>query len=243
MFSFTRKIKVLLNIVLLTVVLSSSFLQAQTNWIQFFYDDFENGFFEDWGIDQGWEIIDDGTGNHVLSSAGVNNFITFKKGHLWTDYILKLDLKFNTVGPLHLSYRNGDDGRYIIEIEPDRINLLKDIINDDLGIISLNTSFINFDQDILYKIEISGQEGDIRIIIDDELILNYLDDNQISHGGFEFTEHDDTKIYIDNIEVIGEPIPTAQLNYSWTRMGGPIGGIGYDIRIHPEDKNIMFVIY
>ena len=27
----------------------------------------------------------------------------------------------------------------------------------------------------------------------------------------------------------------------WLKTGGPSGGLGYDVRIHPEDKNIMFV--
>jgi photosystem II stability/assembly factor-like uncharacterized protein len=33
----------------------------------------------------------------------------------------------------------------------------------------------------------------------------------------------------------------SQKNLTWIRTGGPSGGLGYDIRIHPVDKNIMFV--
>ena len=28
---------------------------------------------------------------------------------------------------------------------------------------------------------------------------------------------------------------------SWVKTGGPSGGLGYDVRIHPRDRNIMFV--
>jgi photosystem II stability/assembly factor-like uncharacterized protein len=34
---------------------------------------------------------------------------------------------------------------------------------------------------------------------------------------------------------------TAEPVGQWTKVGGPIGGLGYNIRIHPTDKNIMFV--
>ncbi len=27
----------------------------------------------------------------------------------------------------------------------------------------------------------------------------------------------------------------------WMRLGGPLGGLGYDIRVHPDDSNIMYV--
>src|SRR2546423_1174291 len=27
----------------------------------------------------------------------------------------------------------------------------------------------------------------------------------------------------------------------WIKVGGPIGGLGYNVRIHPTNKNIMFV--
>lgn len=40
-------------------------------------------------------------------------------------------------------------------------------------------------------------------------------------------------------EKILRPEPPVQAK--WIRTGGPNGGTGYDIRIHPDDKNIMFV--
>src|SRR3989304_463341 len=30
-------------------------------------------------------------------------------------------------------------------------------------------------------------------------------------------------------------------NRTWFRMGGPIGGLGYDIRMRPDDPNVMYV--
>jgi len=36
-------------------------------------------------------------------------------------------------------------------------------------------------------------------------------------------------------------LPQSPEGYAWIRTGGPNGGIGYDIRIHPKDKNVMFV--
>lgn len=38
-------------------------------------------------------------------------------------------------------------------------------------------------------------------------------------------------------------IPLARLKKRliWKRLGGPLGGLGYDVRIHPQKKNIMYV--
>src|SRR3989338_6124806 len=36
-------------------------------------------------------------------------------------------------------------------------------------------------------------------------------------------------------------INQARAQTSWTKTGGPIGGLGYDIRINPDDQTIMFV--
>lgn len=35
--------------------------------------------------------------------------------------------------------------------------------------------------------------------------------------------------------------PDKQLGSTWTRCGGPLGGLGYDIRMHPDDPDTMFV--
>ena len=32
-----------------------------------------------------------------------------------------------------------------------------------------------------------------------------------------------------------------KITSEWIYLGGPIGGLGYDIRFHPDDKNILFV--
>lgn len=34
---------------------------------------------------------------------------------------------------------------------------------------------------------------------------------------------------------------TVHAQNTWERTGGPIGGLGYNVKIHPNDKNIMFV--
>src|SRR3990172_8621397 len=41
------------------------------------------------------------------------------------------------------------------------------------------------------------------------------------------------KVYVDNNDPISET--------KWVSTGGPLGGLGYDVRIHPANKNIMFV--
>jgi photosystem II stability/assembly factor-like uncharacterized protein len=46
---------------------------------------------------------------------------------------------------------------------------------------------------------------------------------------------------IDDILVLGEAPPSPPLGYTWVRTGGPSGGLGYDVRIHPDQKNTMYI--
>jgi len=41
------------------------------------------------------------------------------------------------------------------------------------------------------------------------------------------------------VTVLGQRTPTVQLR--WVRTGGPLGGLGYDVRMRPDDPEIMYV--
>jgi photosystem II stability/assembly factor-like uncharacterized protein len=41
--------------------------------------------------------------------------------------------------------------------------------------------------------------------------------------------------------VVTTPIHAFQFQLQWVKSGGPIGGLGYNVRVHPTNKNLMFV--
>ncbi len=80
----------------------------------------------------------------------------------------------------------------------------------------------------------------IKIYLDGTLLINYTDEDiPILSGVCSFeVGTPDSVAYLDDVLVNGTH--AVQCN-QWIKTGGPCGGLGYDVRIHPLDENIMFV--
>ena len=78
-------------LVLITVFLLPAPTIAQTDWVTYFFDDFEDGNADGWDLDPGWHVEDD-NGNLVLH--GSDTFQYAKIGdYNWRNYSLKLRVK------------------------------------------------------------------------------------------------------------------------------------------------------
>lgn len=214
---------------------------AQSEWEQLFYDDFEDGTADDWelkGLETNsyWEVYNDND-NYVLKGQGQNWANPVKK-FLWDDYSFRCEVKI-IYGGIHINYRVNDIARYFIAFNSGSITLFKhDWINPAINLISYSE---NFSIDRWYIINIVGIGGNIKVFVDDQLKIDYTDSEPVKGGSIAFEVNPSSVFYVDNIEVIGEPEPKPPTGYVWHRTGGPNGGLGYDIRIHPNDKKIMFV--
>ena len=68
--------------------------------------------------------------------------------------------------------------------------------------------------------------------------------NRYNGGSFAFETLDDAAAYVDDIVVYGPappPTPTPDTRFSWVRTGGPLGGLGYDVRMRPDNPDLMYV--
>ena len=215
------------------------------DWISVFETDFEDGAGESWRLEPGWSIEIDSGGNHVLSGSD----------HTWAEpiikanknYVLKMDIK-PIEGNFHLNLRTAERRlsesemvftRYMVGIEENSIDLGKQI----------GAEFYNLASSRTYLKPVSWHN--LRIDLNDKLIQIYVDnDLKLEHeestdpllfGGFSFETFEDSLIYFDDVIVYGPPPPEELAGYNWIKTGGPSGGLGYDVRIHPLNPRIMFV--
>jgi photosystem II stability/assembly factor-like uncharacterized protein len=200
-----------------------------------FQDNFEDGISENWELESGWEIKSE-KDNHILSGSGHRWACPHVSG--WTDYTIEADIKIIR-GGLHFNIRHNTgevSSRYFLGIRQSGLYLSKQIGEDFFDLIELSKP-LNSKKWNKFKISVEG--NNIKVYINNTLKINYNDDDiPIRTGGFAFETLDKSRVDIDNITVTG--VKMVQ-KVKWVKTGGPIGGLGYDIRIHPQDKRIMFV--
>jgi len=88
-----------------------------------------------------------------------------------------------------------------------------------------------------YDIEISGVGNELRLLVDGEIEWQYTDNNLLNGGSFAFETLDDSIAHIDEIRVTGQLLNTS---IAWVRTGGPLGGLGYDVRMRPDNPQIVY---
>jgi photosystem II stability/assembly factor-like uncharacterized protein len=214
-----------------------------------YQEDFEDGQAQGWSLETGWQVILDGV-NHVLQG----------QGHAWArsnqmydgDYQLSFRIKL-VEGTVHLIYRLNDIGRYFIGFYNDGTYLNKQIWPEeyysDLAVYSGKHTL-----NIWHQIEIVGRGDTLIFYVDNQQELEYTDPQPLLAGSFAFETLDGSQAYVDDIKVILESpasiivspqgqnnqLPSStELNWVWT--GGPLGGLGYDIRMRPDDPDRMYV--
>jgi len=226
------------------LILFPASLRAQDDWVVLFTDNFENGTAENWRMDaplmgNGWSVELDG-GNYVLNGSGFTWAQLMNDiGADWTDYSFKARIKLLD-GDIGLNYRLTVNGWYTVNLSSITLSFTKEQplgVISSLTNISMTTSF-----GIWHNVEVIGVGGNIKVYIDDVLRLDYTDTNNLVSGGIGlFPSQTNSHVHIDDVRVVGKHPPSAPVGYTWGHPGGPIGGLGYDVRIHPADKNIMFV--
>ncbi|PKP57676.1 hypothetical protein CVT91_10070 [Candidatus Atribacteria bacterium HGW-Atribacteria-1] len=200
-----------------------------------FQDNFEDGVAKNWELEPGWDIKSE-KDNYILSGSGHR----WARPHVsgWTDYTIEVDIKIIR-GSLHFNIRHNTEGmfsRYFLGIHQSGLYLNKQIGEDFFDLIESSQPLKLRKWN---KIKISVEGNNIKVYLNNTLKIDYNDDDiPIRLGGFAFETLDKSLVYFDNITVTGVKLVQKA---KWVKTGGPIGGLGYDIRIHPQDKKIMFV--
>ncbi|MBA7613990.1 Ycf48-like protein [subsurface metagenome] len=202
-----------------------------------FQEDFEYGRADGWALEEGWGIEMEGD-NHVMGGRGHHRADPRVGG--WTDYAVEANFKL-VEGEFNFNFRYSQapvawGDRYFLNIQPGGLELHKQIDED---FFHLTDASVNIESNRWYQLKIALDGTNAKVYLDDELKIDYTDDElPIRSGGISLETLDDSHALFDDITVSG--VKMAQRS-NWVKTGGPRGGLGYDVRIHPIDHNIMFV--
>ncbi len=203
-------------------------------------ENFEDGQAPDWTLEPGWQVIQE-EGNFVLSG----------QGHTWAratifydDYRLSFRLKL-LKGGLHLNFRMSNTGRYFIGFDAQGSQLNKQYWPDTF-LNNLAARSRTHTQNEWHQAEIAGNGNTLTLSVDGNAEWTYTDPDPILIGSFAFETLDNSQVYVDDIKVelaatsayiVDESIAAL----TWATTGGPLGGLGYDIRMMPGNPDSMLV--
>jgi photosystem II stability/assembly factor-like uncharacterized protein len=217
----------------------SSSARAAPEHATLFTDSFDAGT-SPWNLDTHWAVYND-SGDNVLDGQG-HAWAWLKIGQNWTDYTFTTNVKIIS-GTVQLMFRFTEDhGRYILGITPGGMYLRREApwgkISSDLKVDSTGFTFGNW-----YTISVETVLNHIRVSVNGVQRIYYTDPSLLNlwpqwQGtiGLEVNPDASAQAYFDDIDVYGVISP----DKTWVRTGGPMGGLGYDIRFGSSTQE-MFV--
>jgi photosystem II stability/assembly factor-like uncharacterized protein len=172
-------------------------------------------------------------------------------------------IRLTAGGGIQVRYRASEAGAYTLQMDSGQLRIVRE--QDGLSA-EMATARIEFPPTTWLTLELDLRSGQQQISIPEIGVdLATVDPFPLPAGGLIFYAAEETRVQFDNlnvqaIEVPLEPsqetaatapaqqnAPSAALELpeydqlTWTRLGGPPGGLGYDIRMNPDDPDIMYV--
>ena len=210
-----------------------------------FQEDFQAGAARGWDLEPGWQLAQD-NGEWFLEGSG----------HVWAranqpfpgDFRLTFRVRLLR-GTIHLVYRLNDIGRYFIGFEAGGSALNRQEWPDTFHN-GLTGASVAHPLNTWHEVEISGEGGHLRFVVDGRQEWEYTDPEPLLAGSFAFETLDGASAQVDDIVVYGPSaatqvpsgaVPGSTGILSWVPSVGPLGGLGYDVRMHPKDPDRMYV--
>lgn len=199
-------------------------------------ENFDSGQPEGWSLVTGWEFVPS-EGGYALRGDGSGHAHIGYRTTVWFDSRfrcrIRLDGDFS-----HVSYRDGGEGRYFIALNADSTTLHKQIYPDTF-LDNLRTG-PGISYGVWHDLEIDGQSTTLTVAIDGVSVFTYTDSDPIANGGLSF-ESFNGQFWVDDMQVYIPASMAPPADLVWVRTGGPLGGLGYDIRVHPSNTNMLLV--
>lgn len=248
-----QKAQVVLRCIIVAVSLTLAVGSTRNNQRAYaqepaYQEDFEDGQAEGWELESGWSVLRDGD-NQVLAGSGHN----WARSNQPCDGGCAASFRVKVIrGTIHLVYRMNDAGRYFIGLDEDGSRLNKQYWPNDFRE-NLATSGNRHERGVWHRIEISATADQLIFAVDGRQEWTYKDPQPLETGTLAFETLDGAEAYVDDV-LLTEPAqaitsPTeASASVSpqasdlvWVRTGGPLGGLGYDVRVRPDDAKKMYV--
>jgi len=198
-------------------------------------DDFEDGEATGWEVPGSWGVISSGSGK-VLRGGGSSQAVASNRQFAGGDYTLVVRVRLEQ-GGTHLICRAGGGCRYFIGFAEGSLTLNR---SDPNGVhTNLATKTGTWKTMRWYEVAIALVGGAITISVDGATRISYTDPAPILYGWIELEVGEEARVLFDDIRVLGSELP--DLGLTWVRTGGPLGGLGYDIRMSPADPDLLYV--
>lgn len=174
----------------------------------------------------------------------------------WADYTLSVRFRISGGGAFVISFHSGDQGAYHLLFDTLHMVLQRESQGrvDELAAVDAYLNSENWHELIL-----ETQSGKLLITIQGLGTLSFEETNPLTSGGLAFETLGEMTVEIDQVSLI--PFETAETqsteittevvtsvpgapayqNLPWVHTGGPIGGLGYDIRKDPRNPDVMYV--
>jgi uncharacterized protein (TIGR03437 family) len=207
-------------------------------WQVLYQQDFENGVPPEWnlsataGSGTGWSLKTE-AGNTYLSAVG--HVTAAASLGPWTDFRFKTRVRMIDDG-VHLNFRTSGCSRYLVAFHTWGFQIAATYADCAAGGGILKSVPGNFALNTWYTVEILGVGSTIDVYVNGQLQMEYVDPTPLLTGSISLECL--SQADFDDIEISGPPQPVTP---SWTKVGGPIGGIGYDIKIRPDNPDVMYV--
>ena len=198
-----------------------------------FEDDFEDGDADGWQLDEGWSVIQE-SGNYVLQ--GIGHQWARAGSESWGDYTFQSRIRL-LQGAVHVNFRVCNEGRYYLGFSPEGGLYLHKTANQWSEDVPLIGNEQPYNPNQWYDLKVELEEGNIKVYVDDELMIDYTDPEPLLNGSIAFETLENAEIYIDEVYVEIDPSDSLiyagtagyglyqldPMSQQWQSLGGPLG--------------------
>ena len=207
-------------------------------WQTLYREDFERGDLSGWkgsSADhfQHFQVVREGN-NSVL--AGEAHAKLILADGFWRDYRFKARVKMVDQTIISLGFRDTQCGNYAVSFAPGHVELERQLGCYDSTRLASRGEAHEIGR--WYTLEVVGRGASIQVYLDGSLKLEVTDANPVLGGGISVFVAQSGHALFDDLEVVGPPDTSSLL---WVRTGGPHGGVGYDIRMRPDNPDYLMV--
>jgi photosystem II stability/assembly factor-like uncharacterized protein len=165
-----------------------------------FEDDFEDGDADGWQLEDSWSVVQE-SGNYVLH--GIGHKWANAGLQEWRDYTFQSRVRL-LEGAVHINFRMCDEGRYFLGFHGDGLGLHKQF-DQWRQFTDLAGSGDSHSLDQWYELKVELEQGNIKVYVDDELMIDYTDPEPLLNGSIAYETLEDARVHIDEVRVEIEP--------------------------------------
>ncbi len=215
---------------------------------QGFSDEFDNPTLP------GWEMTPGVSAGEGVLRIEPGNFI--HRGGDWTDYSLAVRFRIAGEGAFVISFRSSGESSYHLLLDMQHFVFQREASG---RVNELAAGDVVLKPDTWYELTIETKAGEVLATIQGVGTLGLQESDYLISGGVAMETLGNLAAEVDHISLLpletegtqsagittdvvtSAPGDLAYHSLPWVYTGGPLGGLGYDIRIDPNNPNFMYV--